>query len=132
MLLFRGWDFFAVKSPCITPALGENTDMCISITFYSLASYYISLITGSPPFPLTVEQILIVLFYFTIFPRWSPNKLIDLYMSHYDVIYFQGNGLDNHMCKHGKNDINSFKITCLEYNCVLYDCWKQLILEKYV
>ena len=27
---------------------------------------------------------------------------------------------------------NSFKITCLEHNCVLYDCWKQLILGKYV
>ena len=52
--------------------------------------------------------------------------------SHYDVSYFQENGLDNHMCKHGKNDKTCFKVTCLEYYCVLYDCWKQLILGKYV
>ena len=52
------------------------------------------------------------------------------YTSHYDVTYFQGKGLDTHMCKHGRNDKNSFKITCLENNCALYDCWKQLILRN--
>ena len=65
-------------------------------------------------------------------PVGGPNKCIDLYTSHYDVTFFQGNGLYNHMCKHGGNDKNSFKITCLEYYCVLYDCLKQLILGKYV
>ena len=30
------------------------------------------------------------------------------------------------------SDKNSFNVTCLDYYCVLYDCWKQLILEKYV
>ena len=49
---------------------------------------------------ITPSPILIVLFFFTIFPFWrpspvgGPNKFIDQYTSHYDVTYFQGNELD--------------------------------------
>ena len=73
---------------------------------------------------------MIILFYF---PVGGPNKFIDLYTSHYDVTYFQGNGLDNHMGKHGRNDKNSFKITSkVGILLCFYDFWKQLILGKYV